>query len=183
VLKGLLSRYQPAGEKEAVDVARMARLAAAEQDPWSRALPLHFTASALVVHPASGRVLLRWHPKHGRWLQVGGHADRGESDPLDIALREAREETGLTDLVPWPDARLLHAAMCYVGPSGAEPEHEHADLRYVFATAAPDAIAPESENSPLRWLTIDEARALVGDNNVGRTLDRIAPLLTAKAQQ
>jgi hypothetical protein len=64
-----------------------------------------------------------------------------------------------------------------VGPSGSEPEHEHADLRYLFATAQPEAIAAEDEHSPLRWLTIPEARALIGGNNLGRTLDRIEPLL------
>src|SRR5579871_5421231 len=101
----------------------MAALAADAADPWSRSLQLHFTASALVLHPESGRVLLRWHPRLGRWLQVGGHGDPGESDPLAIALREAAEETGLADLVPWPDASLRHAVLCDVPASAAEPAH------------------------------------------------------------
>jgi 8-oxo-dGTP pyrophosphatase MutT (NUDIX family) len=180
VVKALLAAYQPVGETEAADVARMAGLAAAEQDPWSRALPLHFTASAVVVHPASGRVLLRWHPKHGRWLQVGGHADPGESDPLYIALREAAEETGLHDLVPWPGEQLCHAVVCDVGPSPTEPEHEHADLRYVFATGEPGAIAPEGAGAPLRWLTVEEARVFTGGGNLVATLDRIEPLLAKR---
>lgn len=179
MLHGLLTGYHAAGETETADLARMTRLAASAPDPWSRSLPLHFTASALVVHPPTRRVLLRWHVKHGLWLQVGGHADRGESDPLAIALREAREETGLADLVPWPDASLRHAAICYVRPSGAEPEHEHADLRYILATGRPGEIAPENDRSPLRWLTLDEARALVGGNNLRRTLDRVDSLLAA----
>jgi 8-oxo-dGTP pyrophosphatase MutT (NUDIX family) len=176
VLNGLLTSYQAAGETETADLERMAQLVAEAGDPWSRSLPLHFTASALVVHPASRRVLLRWHPRFDLWLQVGGHGDPGETDPLEIALREAREETGLTDLVPWPDADLLHAAICHVGASGTEPEHEHADLRYVFATEDPDAISPENEHSPLRWLTIDEGRALVGANNLSHALDRLERL-------
>jgi 8-oxo-dGTP pyrophosphatase MutT (NUDIX family) len=177
VLNGLLTDYQAAGEIETADLERMVHLTTAARDPWSRALPLHFTASALVVHPASRRVLLRWHPKLGLWLQVGGHGDPGERDPLEIALREAREETGLSDLVPWPDDRLRHAVLCSVRASGTEPEHEHADLRYVFATEDPDAISPENEHAPLRWLTIDEARALVGSNNIGDTLERLGRLL------
>jgi len=177
VHRGLLAGYQATGETETADVARMIRLAASAPDPWSRSLPLHFTASALVVHPQSRRVLLRWHARSGRWLQVGGHGDPGESDPLLIALREAREETGLTDLVPWPDESLRHVAVCYVRPSAAEPEHEHADLRYLLATGDPDAIAAENDQSPLRWLSLDEARALVGDNNVSVTLDRVGALL------
>jgi 8-oxo-dGTP pyrophosphatase MutT (NUDIX family) len=177
VLTALLTGYQATGDTEAADLARMMRLAAASHDPWSRSLPLHFTASALVVHPATSRVLLRWHVKLGLWLQVGGHADPGESDPLQVALREAREETGLADLAPWPDGRLRHAAVCRVRASGGDPEHEHADLRYVLATDRPDAIAAENEQSPLRWLTLDEARDLVGGNNLRRTLDRLGELL------
>jgi 8-oxo-dGTP pyrophosphatase MutT (NUDIX family) len=178
VLIGLLNGYQATGATEAAELKRMRQLAEAAADPWSRSqLPLHFTGSALVVHPASRRVLLRWHFKHDRWLQVGGHGDPGETDPLQIALREAREETGLTDLVPWPDGSLRHAVVCYVRPSGSEPEHEHADLRYFLATEHPDAIEPENPDSPLRWLAIDEARTLVGDNNLSETLDRAELLL------
>ena len=62
--------------------------------------------------------------------------------------------------------------VCYVRPSATEPEHEHADLRYFLATGNPDAIAPENEDSPLRWLALDEARELVGGNNLRHTLDR-----------
>ena len=176
MLSGLLTGYQAVGETETADLDRMRRLVAAP-DPWSRATPLHFTASALVVHPDSGRVLLRWHVKHGKWLQVGGHGDPGETDPLAIALREAREETGLTDLVPWPDATLRHLAVCQVPASSTEPKHEHADLRYLLATRDPDAVSPENPDSPLRWQTIGEARDLVGANNLRHTLDRAERLL------
>jgi len=178
VLNGLLTEYQAAGRAEAADVERMRRLAATAPDPWSRSeLPLHFTASALVVHPASRRVLLRWHAKQGGWLQLGGHADPGESDPLPIALREAREECGLADLLPWPDGSLRHAVVCQVLPSAAEPAHEHADLRFIFATADPDAIAAENEHAPLRWVTFPEAYALVGANNLAATLARAELLI------
>jgi 8-oxo-dGTP pyrophosphatase MutT (NUDIX family) len=183
VLNGLLTAYEPAGDTETADLERMTRLADAAPDPWSRALPLHFTASALVVHPGSRRVLLRWHVKLERWLQVGGHGDPGESDPLEIALREATEETGLTDLVPWPDASLRHAVVCYVRPSATEPAHEHADLRYFLATGDPDAVVPEDEHSPLRWLPVAEARHLVGDNNLRYTLDRAEALFAAARRE
>ena len=143
-------------------MARMRGLAAAEPDPWSRSLPLHFTASALVLHPGSGRVLLRWHQRLRMWLQAGGHADPGESDPLAIALREAAEETGLPDLVPWPDGGIKHVVVCHVPAGKGEPAHEHADLRYFMATGEPDAARPENPEAPLRWLTLAEARDLVG---------------------
>ncbi|TVZ03695.1 NUDIX domain-containing protein [Trebonia kvetii] len=156
----------------------MTRLAASAPDPWSRGLlPLHFTASALVVHPPTGRVLLRWHARQERWLQVGGHGDPGERDPLAIALREAAEETGLADLTPWPDAALRHAVICDVRASATESAHQHADLRFILATQEPNAVKPENDLSPLRWLTVDEALTLAGANNLSRTLDRVKALL------
>ena len=168
-----LTRYRPRGAAEEADAARMRRLAGTEADPWRRSLPLHFTASALIVDPASRRVLLRWHQRQRMWLQVGGHGDPGESDPLAIALREAAEESGLADLKPWPDAALRHVVVCQVAPGKGEPAHEHADLRYFLATGSPEAVRPENEDSPLRWLTVDEARDLVGGNNLRVTLDRL----------
>lgn len=161
-------------------MARARRLAETGPDPWNRSLPLHFTSSALIVHLASGRVLLRWHPRQRLWLQVGGHGDPGESDPLAIALREAEEEAGLTDLVPWPDGELRHVAMCQVAPGKGEPAHEHADLRYFLATNAPESVRPEREDAPLRWLTMDDARHLIGENNLSVTLTRLEEELAAR---
>lgn len=155
----------------------MRDLAAAEADPWSRSLPLHFTSSALVLHPDSGRVLLRWHQRLQKWLQAGGHADPGECDPLAIALREAAEETGLPDLVPWPDGGIKHVVVCHVPAGKGEPEHEHADLRFFMVTSEPGAARPENPEAPLRWLTLAQARELVGTNNLRHTLDRAAALL------
>src|SRR6516225_6527306 len=140
----LISRYRPQGEVETRDTERVRGLLRATDDPWLRSLPLHLTGSALVVHPDSGRVLLRWHQRQQAWLQVGGHGDPGESDPLAIALREATEETGLKDLVPWLDAYLRHVAVVQVPAGGNEPAHEHADLRFVLATLEPGAVRAEA---------------------------------------
>ena len=130
----LLDRFQPQGEAETADVARMRELLSGTADPWLRSNPLHVTASAVIVHPETGRVLLRWHQRQQAWLQVGGHGDPGESDPMAVALREAREESGLTDLGPWPDAELWQVAIVSVPASSKEPAHEHADVRFIFAT-------------------------------------------------
>jgi 8-oxo-dGTP pyrophosphatase MutT (NUDIX family) len=178
-LAGLLSRFVPDGEAEVADVSRVLELLAATADPWPRALPLHVTASALVVHPASDRVLLRWHQRQQAWLHVGGHADPGESDPLAIALREAREETGLTDLVAWPDAEIQQVAIVSVPASSREPAHEHADVRFFLATRTPDAIQPENPDAPLRWLSFAAAREATTEANMHTALLRAESLLAA----
>jgi 8-oxo-dGTP pyrophosphatase MutT (NUDIX family) len=184
-LAEVLANHRPRTAVEAVDVSRARALAGAAANPWLRTTPLHATASALIVHPPTGRVLLRRHARQRDWLQVGGHADPGESEPLAIALREAREETGLGDLVPWPDASLLQVAVVPVAARAAgtghaaEPAHEHADLRFVFATAEPGTVRAESADAPLRWLTPAEARAATAQANVREAIDRVARLLDA----
>ena len=174
---GLLAAYQPHGETETADLERVRALTTTAPDPWLRTLPLHVTGSALIVHPASGRVLLRWHQRQQAWLQVGGHGDPGESEPLEIALREAVEETGLTDLVPWPDADLRHVVIVDVPASRTEPAHEHADLRFVLATQNPDAARAENQDAPLRWLSPPEAYQATSQANLRETLSRAERLL------
>jgi 8-oxo-dGTP pyrophosphatase MutT (NUDIX family) len=178
-LADALGRYRPAGEAEAADLARIRALAETAGNPWLRSLPLHLTASALIVHPGSGRVLLRWHQRQQAWLQVGGHADPGESDPLAIALREATEETGLTDLVPWPDAQVRQVAVVSVPANSSEPAHQHADVRFVLATSTPDAVLPEGPDAPLRWLSPQEAQEVTSEANFLETLRRVQRLLAA----
>ncbi|MEV7085723.1 NUDIX domain-containing protein [Streptomyces sp. NPDC093085] len=177
-----LEGYGPADPAEAADVARVRELVRGTEDPWLRSIPLHVTGSALIVHPESGRVLMRRHPRMDTWLQVGGHGDPGETDPLDVALREGREETGLADLRPWPDTcpgrqSLVQVVVVGVPEGGGEPAHEHADLRYVLATAAPDTARPERPDAPLRWMTPAEASEATGEENVREALRRVARLL------
>jgi len=177
MLTALLDRYQPEGDAETADVRRVRALTATAADPYQRDLPLHVTASALIVHPPTARVLLRWHQRQQAWLQVGGHGDPGETDPLAIVLREAQEETGLADLAPWPDAGIRQVVVVDVPAGRGEPAHQHADIRFFMATQTPDAIQPENEYAQLRWLALPSARDLTTEANLRETLSRIEPLL------
>jgi 8-oxo-dGTP pyrophosphatase MutT (NUDIX family) len=176
----LLAGYQPQTEQEAHDLARIQHVLRTEPDPWSRATALHLTASALIVHPGTGRVLLRWHPRQQAWLQVGGHGDPGEDEPLAVALREGAEETGLADLVPWPDPALRHAVIVSVPAGGGELAHEHADLRFVLATASPQALRAETADAPLRWLSTADAARLTSEANLRESLARLDRLEPAR---
>jgi 8-oxo-dGTP pyrophosphatase MutT (NUDIX family) len=180
-LVAALERYQPRTSSEAVDVARVRERIAAG-DPWDRSTPLHVTASAMIVHPPTERVLLRWHARQQAWLQVGGHGDPGEIDPLLIAIREGCEETGLDDLVGWPDGHIVHVAVVPVPAARHEPAHEHADVRFVLATQRPDTARPENPTAALRWLTIPEARATTDEPNVRETLTRLEHLFNAHSR-
>jgi 8-oxo-dGTP pyrophosphatase MutT (NUDIX family) len=171
----VMAAHRPADADEARDLEALRSLVADQSSPWSRTLALHLTASALVVHPPTCRVLLRWHHKQKRWLQVGGHADPGEDNPWAIALRETIEETRLDDVRPWPgpEPSLAQVAIVPVNAAGEEPAHRHGDLRYLLTTDRPDFVPPEVEGVPLRWMTVAEAHA-VADAGLGKLLDLAA---------
>lgn len=178
-LRELLDTHAPADATEAGDIARLRRLLAEPVDPWARRQPLHCTGSALVLHPPTRRVLLRWHENLGRFLHVGGHGDPGEVDPYAVALREAREETGLVDLRPFPGVvpALVQVAIVPVPARPQEPEaHEHADFRYLLATDRPAEAVPEKASAVLRWCTVPEALAEIGGDRLADCVRRAAAL-------
>lgn len=173
VLAAVLDGFEPRTEQERADVERGRALVGG--DAFGRSTPLHVTGSALVVHPPTGRVLLRWHERQQAWLQVGGHADLGEEDPYVTARREGEEETGLTDLRPWPgpDPEVLQVVAVDVPAGKGEPAHEHLDVRYLLATDRPDDARPENPAAELRWLTVPAALDLVSEENLRVLLRRV----------
>jgi 8-oxo-dGTP pyrophosphatase MutT (NUDIX family) len=175
-----LDRYVPRDASEVADVARLRALLERE-DVCDRSTPVHVTGSALVVHPPTRTVLLRWHPRMQMWMQVGGHFDAGETDPWLVAMREAREETGLTDLRA-PAAGVEPPVQIVIVPvpaHGDEPAHEHADFRYVFVTDTPDAIVAESTAARLRWTDITQASEETAEENLREFLSRVPDVIDA----
>lgn len=177
-LAAALAGFEPESNQERADLAQL-RALAATPDPWDRRLPLHVTASALVVDPAAGLVLLRWHDRLRRWLHVGGHGDPGETDPFAVACREAIEETGLDDVAAWPGPAptLIQVAIVDVPANAREPAHHHADLRYLLATAHPERARAESPTTPLKWRDFDAAVALVGADDLAIAIGRARRLM------
>ncbi len=130
----------------------------------------HLTASALVIRAEGECGLLTLHRKLGRWLQVGGHCD-GDGNLAAVALREAVEESGVEDLEV--DPRPIDLDMHRIPAHKGEPEHWHLDTRFL-AYAPPRAkLRMSDESLDLRWVGVDELRAIDTDESV-RRLFRIA---------
>ncbi|WP_405388730.1 NUDIX hydrolase [Streptomyces sp. NBC_01102] len=133
---------------------------------WKACGAGHLTASALVIDPGRGRVLLTLHRKLRMWLQMGGHCEPQDSSVACAALREATEESGIAGLtlLPGGPVRLDRHPI-------PAPCHWHLDVQYA-AVAPADATEQISEESlDLRWFPYDEV-AGVADASVVRLLDR-----------
>ncbi|MGW4274403.1 NUDIX hydrolase [Streptomyces seoulensis] len=129
---------------------------------WKACAAGHITASALVVDPERGRVLLTLHKKMRMWLQMGGHCEPEDTTLTAAALREATEESGIEGLTlaPGGPVRLdRHPTPCAW----------HLDVQYA-AIAPPGAVESISDESlDLRWFDYD-AVAEVADESVVRLL-------------
>ncbi|MFE6173306.1 NUDIX hydrolase [Streptomyces sp. NPDC056464] len=129
---------------------------------WKACGDGHITASALVIDPSRGRVLLTLHKKMRMWLQMGGHCEPADETLAAAALREGAEESGIAGLTLLPG-----------GPVRLDRHHTpcawHLDVQYgaLAPEGAVEAISDESLD--LRWFAYDEV-ADVADESVVRLL-------------
>ncbi|WP_369205981.1 NUDIX hydrolase [Streptomyces sp. PU-14G] len=156
-------------EQEELRQDYLRHLATHPDGMWKACSAGHLTASALVVEPDGGRVLLTLHRKLRMWLQMGGHCEPGDATVADAALREATEESGITGLtlLPGGPVRLdRHRTPCAW----------HLDVQYAALAPAGAVEAISDESLELRWVGLDEV-AEVADESVVRLARQTAAAL------
>lgn len=153
-----------AAEQERLRADYLRHLAAYPDGMWKSCADGHVTASALVVDPSRGRVLLTLHRKLRMWLQMGGHCELSDATLERAALREATEESGIEGLtlLPGGPVRLdRHPTPCAW----------HLDVQYAALAPAGAVEAISDESLDLRWFGYDEV-ASVADTSVVRLVAR-----------
>ena len=129
----------------------------------------HFVATVYVVN--EGATALHEHGKLEMWLPPGGHLDRDEL-PHEAAVREAREELGLTVEIVTPTgdlrsetARSLpqprHLLLEDIDGWNGEIAHQHVDFVYYGRVGSRD-IDPgpdEVAATAWEWFTPEQLRA------------------------
>ena len=166
-----LRAFRPMCEQEEAD--RPLMLEAALRDPEGilrrESALMHMTASSMIVSPDRGRVLMAYHNIYQSWAWTGGHAD-GESDMLSVALREAREETGIEHLSVLNE-RPVSLEILHVPPHVKRGQfvsaHLHFNLTYALEGDAEDQICVKpDENARVGWLPADRLEEFVTEKEM-----------------
>lgn len=147
-------------KKERETIARFVSFLNSTPEPFSRQnAEGHFCGSAWVLDKDRKRVVLTHHAKLKKWIQLGGHAD-DDSDLFRVALKEAQEESGLTQIEALRDEKGLclpfDFAIHEIPENKGVPAHLHYDVTYVFV-AQDDELVCSDESFSVRWFTFEEA--------------------------
>jgi 8-oxo-dGTP pyrophosphatase MutT (NUDIX family) len=113
----------------------------------------HITASAWILNPDKTKALLMHHKKLNIWCQLGGHSD-GDSDILATAIKEAKEESGLKNIVPLSE-NIFDIDIHEIPARGKEPSHLHYDIRFLLHSPEEEELVANEESNELKWVSKD----------------------------
>lgn len=163
-----LHAYRPKNEQEAADRQLILDYIKTFPDTilTRRNSFAHMTAASMIFNEARDKVLMIYHNIYRSWSWTGGHAD-GESDMLKVAIKEAKEETGIRNLrvlTPAPEESPMAAVDVlpvwgHVKRGRYVSSHLHLNYSYLFEARESESLhIKEDENSQVGWLAVSKIR-------------------------
>lgn len=156
-----IENYIPFNEQEEKDRKQMLSLLLKEDNIFYRENQLcHMTASAWVVNKERTKVLMAYHNIYQSWSWLGGHAD-GDTNLLQVALKEAKEESGLKNVEPVTDAIYSLEILTVDGhekKGSYVSSHLHLNVTYLLEADENQPLTIcANENSQVSWFSLNEA--------------------------
>jgi len=162
--------YIPKCEQEVLDKKAILAFIERNEDSLERSnLVAHITSSAIITNKEMNKVLFAHHNIYNSWAWVGGHND-SDPDLLHVALKEAKEETGIRNIEPY-ESDILCIDVIYVEnhiKNGIYvPDHLHLNATFLLVGNEDDnLIIKEDENSGVRWFLISEVMSYIKEERI-----------------
>ena len=156
-----IEAYRPFNEQEEMDKALILNWIETQENAFSRDNTVaHMTASAWVVNKDRSKVLMVYHNIYDSWSWLGGHAD-GETDLLAVAIREVKEEAGISGVRPVSEEIFSLESLTvdgHVKRGSYVSSHLHLNVTYLLeADSEEQVFVKEDENSGVAWFPPEEA--------------------------
>ncbi len=172
----LFDTYETRFPQETDTVARIRTFVQSDPKCFFRELLVgHVTGSAWIIDEAGTHALLTHHRKLGIWVQLGGHAD-GDPDIAAVAMREAEEESGLSDL-RLVSPEIFDIDIHAIPARGDEPEHFHYDCRFLIQATASHEFIVSEESHDLKWIALNKMGDYTTEDSVLRMVNKTADWL------
>jgi ADP-ribose pyrophosphatase YjhB (NUDIX family) len=158
-----IKNYHPYNEQEEIDKELILKYIEIFPDILNRTNEIaHITASNWIVNKDRNKVLMVYHKIYDSWSWTGGHAD-GEANLLKLAIKEAKEETGLKNLKPITEEIFSLESLCVNGHQKRGKyisSHLHLNITYLLEANENESLKiNQEENSGVGWFTLAEALA------------------------
>lgn len=169
-IKEEIEKYIPYNEQEESDKRLMLEYINTFDDVLTRENKMcHFTASNWIVNKERTKILMIYHNIYKSWAWTGGHAD-GDNDLLHVALKEAKEETGLNNLQLLSDGIYglqILTVDSHIKRGKFISSHLHLDCCFLFeANEEDELIIKEDENSGVKWVDINETTKITNEEKM-----------------
>jgi len=165
----LIKDYEQRFPNEADVVARLRDFILSHENCFDRTLKSgHLTGSAWLVDLSGKRVLLTDHKKLNGWFQLGGHADNNY-DILEVALKEAQEESGIDNIVP-VGTNIFDIDIHLIPKYEDIAEHYHYDISFAFQVVDTEEYVVSEESHDLAW--VDTTK--VSEYSISESMLRLA---------
>ena len=156
-----IKEYKPFNEQEEMDKTLILNWIENNENAFLRENAVaHITASAWVVNKDRSKVLMVYHNIYNSWSWLGGHAD-GETDLLSVAIREVKEEAGISNVRPVSDEIFSLESLTvdgHVKKGKYVSSHLHLNVTYLLEADSEESVSiKEDENSGVAWLSPEEA--------------------------
>jgi len=140
----------------------------------------HITGSAWITSPDRTQVVLIHHRKLDRWFQPGGHAD-GNPDVAAVAMQEAHEETGLTQLqfvsLPGEPPAIFDVDVHWIPKRANEPAHWHYDIRFLIKANPGEAFIESGETKSVQWVELENIIRFTNEESIWRMVPKMVKTL------
>lgn len=156
-----IEAFEPFNEQEEKDKKLILDWIKNNDDAFLRTNNIaHMTASAWVVNKDRSKVLMVYHNIYNSWSWLGGHAD-GQTDLLAVAIREVKEEAGISNVRPVSEEIFSLESLTvdgHIKKGKYVSSHLHLNITYLLEADSEEVVSiKEDENSGVAWFTPAEA--------------------------